>query len=55
VETEYVSEAQMNYYKNLLNSDGIIEAASVAKTANFLLDNEDLNGVLLKVDRGWNC
>lgn len=55
VETEYVSEAQMNYYKNLLNSDGIIEASSVAKTANFLLDNEDLNGVLLKVDRGWNC
>ena len=55
VETEYVSESQMNYYKNLLNSDGIIESKSVAKTAKFLLDNEDVNGMLFRIDRGWNC
>jgi NAD(P)-dependent dehydrogenase (short-subunit alcohol dehydrogenase family) len=54
VETEYVGEKEKIYYQKLLNSDNMIEAKSIAKTANFLLDNEDLNGVLLKVDRGWN-
>ena len=54
VETEYVSESQKNYYKNLLNSDNIIESNSIAKSAKFILENEDINGVLFRVDRGWN-
>jgi hypothetical protein len=54
VETEYVGEKEKIYYQKLLNSDNMIEAKSIAKTANFLLENEDINGVLLKVDRGWN-
>ena len=54
VETEYVSESQKNYYKSLLNSDNIIESNSIAKSAKFILENEDINGVLFRVDRGWN-
>lgn len=54
VETEYVSESQKNYYKNLLNSDNIIESNSIAKCAKFILENNDINGVLFRVDRGWN-
>ena len=54
VETEYVTDAQKNYYKNLLNSDNIIESNSIAKSAKFILENEDINGVLFRVDRGWN-
>ena len=30
-----------------------VSALSVAKSALFLIQNEDLNGVLLNVDRGW--
>ncbi len=54
VETEYLSENQKNYYKNLLNSDNLIGAKSIADSAKFLLENEDVNGVLFRVDRGWN-
>ena len=54
VETEYVTDAQMKHYRTLLNSEEIIEAKSVAKTAKFLLENEDVNGVLFRIDRGWN-
>lgn len=53
-ETEYVGEKEKIYYQKLLNSDNMIEAKSIAKTANYLLENEDINGMLLKVDRGWN-
>ena len=54
VETEYVTDAQMKHYRTLLNSEEIIDAKSVAKTAKFLLENEDVNGVLFRIDRGWN-
>ena len=54
VETEYVSEQEKNYYKKLLSSDNIIELSSIVKSAVFLLDSPDINGALLKVDRGWN-
>ena len=54
VETEYVSETQKNYYKNLLNSDNMIESSSISNCAKFILENNDINGVLFRVDRGWN-
>ena len=54
VETEYVSESQKNYYKNLLNSDNMIESSSISNCAKFILENNDINGVLFRVDRGWN-
>ncbi len=54
IETEYVSEQEKNYYKKLLSSDNIIELSSIVKSAVFLLDSPDINGALLKVDRGWN-
>lgn len=53
-ETEYVTKNEKNYYKKLLNSDNIIETKSIAKAAKFLLENEDISGVLLKIDRAWN-
>lgn len=54
IETEYLTKNEKNYYEKLLNSDNMINTTSVAESAKFLLDNEDINGVLLKVDRGWN-
>lgn len=52
-ETEYVSEIQKKYYKELLEEDEMISINSIINSAMFLLDSEDINGVLLKVDRGW--
>ena len=49
--TEYTADAQTLAHKMPLGT--MLETKSVAESAMFLLQNPDLNGVLLRVDRGW--
>ena len=53
-ETEYQSEKILEEGKNKMPEKKLIERESIAKKAEFLLKSDDLNGVLLKVDRGWS-
>ena len=53
VETEYVSEQEKNYYKKLLNSNDLISPETIANSAKFILDSDSINGILLKIDCGW--
>lgn len=53
-ETEYQSEKILEEGKNKMPGKKLIERESIASKAEFLLKNDDLNGVLLKVDRGWS-
>ena len=51
-ETEYTEHKQVLAERMPLSK--MISSESVAKTAVFLLENPDINGALLRVDRGWS-
>lgn len=53
VDTEYISQEQRDYYKTLLKSQTLISTQSIAKQAMNLFFNPDMNGTLLRIDRGW--
>ena len=54
VETEYLSEGLKAELSAKMPLSSMICAASVAETALFLLENADINGATLRVDRGWS-
>lgn len=54
VKTEYIDGELRKVLENKMPGKKLIELESIAKSAEFLLTNPDLNGVLLKVDRGWS-
>lgn len=54
VETEYLSEELKKSLKEKSPQKKLIGVSTIAEHAEFLLKNEDLNGVLLKVDSGWS-
>lgn len=54
VETEYLSEELKKSLKEKSPQKKLIGVSTIAECAEFLLKNEDLNGVLLKVDSGWS-
>lgn len=54
VQTEYLNSETVQSLENKMPGKTLIEAKNIAKSAEFLLLNPDLNGVLLKVDRGWS-
>lgn len=53
-ETEYVSQKTGAELKAKNPGGTLIDSKSIAKAAEFLLLNDDLNGVLLRADRGWS-
>ena len=53
-ETEYLSEKTLEDCRKKMPGKKLISRESVASAAEFLLKNPDLNGVLLKLDRGWS-
>ncbi|WP_147613152.1 SDR family NAD(P)-dependent oxidoreductase [Treponema pectinovorum] len=54
VETEYLDDETIRQLKEKMPEKTLISAKSIAANAEFLLLNRDLNGVLLRVDRGWS-
>jgi NAD(P)-dependent dehydrogenase (short-subunit alcohol dehydrogenase family) len=52
--TEYTESAEKNVFAAKMPSGTMIDAVSVAKAGMFLLENSDVNGALLRVDRGWS-
>ena len=54
VETQYISSELCELLKKKMPGNRLISLESIAKSADFLLTKPDLNGVLLKVDRGWS-
>lgn len=53
-ETEYLSDSQKTDLSAKMPFGTLISAQTVAETALFLLKNADINGVCLRVDRGWS-
>lgn len=54
VETEYINTETKHLLEEKIPGKTLISPDSIAKSAEFLLSNKDLNGVLLKIDRGWS-
>lgn len=54
-ETQYIDKNLSETLKKKMPGNKLICLESIAKSADFLLTNPDLNGVLLKVDRGWSA
>ncbi len=54
VETEYQGIDEKKKLADRFPGGSLITAAAVAKYGMFLLESQDLNGVLLNADRGWN-
>ncbi len=54
IETEYLSKKQSEELAEKMPGGALIPKKSVVESARFLLGSPDLNGVLLKVDRGWS-
>jgi NAD(P)-dependent dehydrogenase (short-subunit alcohol dehydrogenase family) len=52
-DTEYGDEQSKAIQAQKMPSGTLISTDSVASSGLFLLNNSDLNGVLLRVDRGW--
>ena len=52
-ETEYLNEKSAGALKEKMPGKKLISLESVADCAEFLLKHSDLNGVLLRADRGW--
>lgn len=53
-QTEYTSTADAESWGKKMPLGTMLSPKSVAESALFLLQNPDLNGVLLRVDRGWS-
>ena len=53
-ETEYISEKEKMILSEKMPLKSMINIKSVTESALFLLKNPDLNGVLMKIDRGWS-
>lgn len=53
-ETEYQSEKILEECRKKMPGEKLVSRESVAGAAEFLLKNEDFNGVLMKLDRGWS-
>lgn len=53
-ETEYLSDAQKAALGEKMPLNSMISARSIAENALFLLKNADINGTILRVDRGWS-
>lgn len=53
VDTENISEEMKQIYTERIPLKKMITKESVAKTAVMMIENEDINGALLKIDRGW--
>lgn len=53
VDTESITDEQRLYYTNSIPLKKMITKESIAETAMMLIENEDINGALLKIDRGW--
>lgn len=54
VGTEYVGAGLKSSLEEKMPLHSLISTENIAKAAEFLLSNGDLNGVLLKIDRGWS-
>ena len=52
-ETEYLSEELKSELSEKMPLGTMIESSSVSETALFLLKNPDVNGTVLRIDRGW--
>ncbi|WP_407427907.1 SDR family NAD(P)-dependent oxidoreductase [Treponema sp.] len=55
VETEYLSDSVKADLKRKMPEKRLISAASIAKTALFLMSNPDFNGALVRQDSGWSA
>ena len=53
-ETEYQSAEAMAALREKMPSGKMISAEEIARAAEFLLENQSANGVLLRIDGGWN-
>ncbi len=53
-DTEYVDSEKKQLLKQKMPDKRLIQTKSIADAARFLLENADLNGVLLKIDKGWS-
>ena len=54
VDTEYIGENEKNILKEKSPQKKLISPEEIARAGIFLLSNENLNGVLLKMDGGWS-
>lgn len=54
VDTEYLSEGQKAEQKAKMPLSTLISLPSLAETALFLLENADINGAIIRLDRGWS-
>lgn len=55
VDTEYLSEQTKEALKAKMPDKKLIMKKEIANAAEFLIDSESANGVLLCVDKGWNA
>ncbi len=53
-ETEYVSSALLSSQGKKMPDGTVVSGVEIAESARFLLENKSLNGVLLRVDKGWS-
>ena len=53
-ETEYLSERQKNELREKMPGKALLSTHSIAESALFLLKNADINGTIIRVDRGWS-
>ena len=54
VETEYLSESLKSELSSKTPLGSMISLTSVAETSLFLLQNADINGTVVRLDRGWS-
>lgn len=54
-ETEYLSENQKSALAKKMPLGSMLSASSIAESSLFLLKNADINGTILRVDRGWSA
>lgn len=54
VETEYIPESLKGELSSKMPLGSMISLSSVAETSLFLLQNADINGTIVRLDRGWS-
>ena len=54
VETEYLPESVKRELSAKMPLESMISLPSIAETALFLLQNADINGTIVRLDRGWS-
>lgn len=54
VETEYIPESLKTELSAKMPFESMISLTSVAETSLFLLQNADINGTVVRLDRGWS-